>query len=1034
MPGARTPVHSAARSWTATTHAGVPFVLSLVLALIPSLAKAQLDERVFQDLHWRCIGPFRGGRTVAAVGVPGQRHEFLIGVNHGGVWRTTDAGRTWQPIFDDQPTGSIGAIAVAPSNADIVYVGSGEGLQRPDLSVGDGVYRSEDRGRTWKHVGLEDGQQIPALAVDAKDPRRVFAAVLGHPYGANETRGVYRSRDGGEHWERVLFRNRDTGAMEVLIAPGDGRNVYAVLWSARQPPWEGGGGSFVRSEDNGLWRSTDGGDTWRALTVGLPSAADGLGRIGIAIAPSRPARMYAVLGAAKGGGLYRSEDAGEHWTLVNQDPRLWERDGDFNEVKVDPKDPDRVYVANVVTWRSTDGGRSFEALRGAPGGDDYHRLWIHPDDPQTILLAGDQGAVVTLNGGATWSSWYNQPTAQFYHVSTDQGFPYHVYGGQQESGSVGIASRGDHGGITLRDWRPVGAEEYGYVAADPLHEGIVYGGKLNRFDGRSGDVQNVTPDPLRRKGLRWVRTMPVLFSPVDPHVLYLASNKVHETRDGGRHWRTISGDLSRPSPAVPPNLGNFAALDPEHGAHRGVVYALAPSPRRLNLLWAGTDDGLIHVTHDGGRNWQDVTPDPLVPWAKISQLEASHFDTSTAYAAINTLRLDDAAPHAWRTRDGGRHWTRIVQGIGEHEVVNAVREDPVVPGLLYAATERTVYVSFDDGDHWQSLRLDLPCTSVRDLVVHDRDLVIGTHGRSFWILDDVTPLREARRAAGSAEATLLTPAPAVRVRANRNPDTPMPPDEPMGENPPDGAVIDYWLPSRPEGPVTLEILDDTGRNLLRRFSSDDPPASLPTNLNVPRYWMRTPAAPSARAGMNRFVWDLHADPIPGGARGFPIHATPGDTPAEPRGPWVRPGRYRVRLHVEGQVRTAPLIVSMDPRVRATDLDLARQWDWSMRLADAIRRDSTLTARVRDRISTLADRPGVEETLAALSAALSSRGSSGGSPPAADLERIQSQLFRLYDLIQECDAAPTPAIEEAGLQVLAELEALGTRLESLLSQR
>ena len=790
----------------------------------------------------------------------------------------------------------------------------------------------------------------------------------------------------------------------------------------------------MRPEDNGLWKSNDGGDTWRAIGSGLPGAADGLGRIGIAVAASRPARMYAVVGARKGGGLYRSDDAGEHWLLVNPDPRLWERDGDFNEVKVDPRNPDRVYVANVMAWKSSDGGRTFEDLRGAPGGDDYHRLWIHPDDSRTILLAGDQGAVVTLNGGETWSSWYNQPTAQFYHVSTDQGFPYKVYGGQQESGSVGISSRGQDGGVTLRDWRPVGAEEYGYVAVDPLHEGIIYGGRLNRFDAASGDVQNVTPDPLRDAGLRWVRTMPVMFSPVDPHVLYLTSNKVHETRDGGRHWRTLGGDLTRPLAPVPTNLGVFQALDPEQGAHRGVVYALAPSPLKLNLLWAGTDDGLVQVTHDGGRHWQDVTPPALLPWSKVAQLEASRYDTLVAYAAINTFRLDDVAPHAWRTRDGGGTWTEIVRGIGAHEVVNAVREDPVMPGLLYAATERTVYVSFDDGDSWQSLRRNLPATSVRDLVVHDRDLVIGTHGRSFWIMDDVTPLRAARRVQAARVAQLLDPAHAVRVRTNRNTDTPFPPDEPMGENPPDGAVLDYWLPVVPSGPIVLEMRDESGRTLIRRFASDDRLDSLPTGLHVPRYWMRRPKGLPTRAGMNRFVWDLHAQPVAGAPREFPISATPGDTPAEPRGPWVPPGRYLVRLTVDGVASSRTLHITMDPRVRTTALELTQQWEWSVRVVDALRRDSTIMARVRERIADLKDRQGVGEQLTALAGLLAS---AAPPVPAAvrppDLERVQGQLLRLYDLLQEADAAPTPAVEKACVKVLMDLDGLATRAEALLAK-
>jgi photosystem II stability/assembly factor-like uncharacterized protein len=1012
----------------------VPFAIaSSLLCLLPAFASAQLDARVTAGLRWRCIGPFRGGRTVAAVGIPGERHTFLVGVNDGGVWKTTDAGRTWQPLFDDQPTGSIGAIAVAPSDPRVIYVGSGEGLQRPDLSVGDGVYRSADGGRTWRHVGLEDGQQIPALAVDPRDPKRVFAAVLGHPYGANEQRGVYRSGDGGEHWQRVLWRNHDTGAMEVVLAPNDARTVYAVLWSARQPPWEGSGGSLVRPEDNGLWKSTDNGSTWRRLGAGLPDSAQGLGRIGIAVCASWPSRLYAVLGAKKGGGLYRSEDAGEHWALVNDDHRLWERDGDFNEVKVDPHDANAVYVANVVAWKSTDGGRTFAAFRGAPGGDDYHRFWIHPDDSRTLLLAGDQGAVITLNGGRSWSSWYNQPTAQFYHVSTDNGFPYRVYGGQQESGSVGTSSRGDDGGITLRDWHPVGAEEYGYVAADPLHPGIVFGGKLNRYDARTGDVQQVSPDPIRAGEYRWVRTMPVVFSPVDPRVLYLGANVVFETRDGGQHWRTLGGDLTRAASPAPASLGAFTSLDAEQGGHRGVVYSIAPSPLRRTLLWAGTDDGLVHVTHDGGRTWRDVTPPALTPWSKVSMLEASHFDTLLAFAAVNRFRLDDVAPHIWRTRDGGATWSEVVAGVGPQEVVNSVREDPVVPGLLYAATERTVYVSFDDGGHWQSLRLNLPATSVRDLVVHDRDLVIGTHGRSFWILDDVTPLRQARAALASAHGYLCAPAPAVRVRANRNTDTPVPPDEPLGQNPPDGAVLDWWFGDAPRSEVRLEILDAAGA-LVRRFSSADPPDTLPVGLQVPLYWMRPPRALPVAAGMNRFVFDLHGAPLPGVARGYPISATPEDTPAEPRGPWLPPGEYRVRLTADGERLERPITVRMDPRVSTAATGLRWQYELSQQFVAAMRTDSSLSARLRARLSPApADTLGAREIAALLGGERGEREAPGPTRP-PDLARVMGQLTRLYDLVQETDAPPNPAVEAAARTVLADLEQLRARCDAALAGR
>ena len=999
--------------------------------LVPSLASSDVAQ--LASLHWRMIGPFRGGRTVAAVGVPGRPHEFYIGVNNGGVWKTIDAGRTWQPIFDDQPTQSIGAIAIAPSDPRVIYVGSGEGLQRPDLSVGDGIYRSRDGGATWKHLGLREGQEVPALAVDPRDPNRVFAAVLGHPYGPNRERGVFRSTDGGETWQHVLDRGEDTGAMDVLLDPNDARTVFAVTWSARQGPWEVDLPSIAAN--NGLWKSTDGGTTWRAIANGIPGADSGLGRMGIAAAPSARGRFYAIVSARHGAGLYRSDDGGEHWRLVNADPRLAGRDGDFDEVKVDPKNADVVYVADVVTWKSTDGGRSFIAWRGAPGGDDYHRLWISPDDANTVLLAGDQGAVVTLDGGATWSSWYNQPTAQFFHVATDNTFPYRVYGGQQESGSAGVLSRGDDGQITFREWHPVGVEEYGYVAPDPLDPDIVYGGKISRFDRRTGDVQDVSPDPLRSGEWRWVRTMPVAFSPVDPHALYLGANVVFETRDGARHWRVISPDLTRPAGAAPATMGAFAPLDPEHGGHRGVVYTIAPSPVAAHLLWAGTDDGLVHVTHDGGGSWSDVTPPALTPWSKVSMIEASHFDTLEAFAAINRFRLDDLAPHVWRTRDGGRHWSEIVAGIAADEVVNAVREDPVRRGLLYAATERGVWVSFDDGDHWESLRFDLPATSVRDLVVHGDDLVIGTHGRSFWILDDVTPLRQAAEASAARGPFLFAPANAVRVRWNRNTDTPLPPDEPAGANPPEGAILDYRL-DRASSPVVLEILDPHGV-LVRRWSSADPPDTVKTEGEWPAYWMRPGPHVSAAAGAHRFVWDLRGAPLATKQRGFPIAAIVHDTPAEPRGPWVLPGSYVVRLRAGGKVLDRTLRVVMDPRVRTPPADVEHQFDLATHLADLLRRDSLATGRVHVLRAKLGGRArGAEgDSIDAEAARIAGEGGTPrrprGASEAPTLVALSGQILRAYGEVEGTDAAPTPALEAACAKLeegLAALEARIARLE------
>ncbi|HEV2749666.1 MAG TPA: hypothetical protein VGV12_03970 [Gemmatimonadales bacterium] len=1008
----------------------MPRSLHLVVILAglgPLSARAQqYDPALYSALRWRMIGPFRGGRTVAAVGVSGAPDVLYIGVNNGGVWKSTDYGRTWTPIFDGQPTGSIGAIAVAPSDPKTLYVGTGEGLQRPDLSVGDGIYTSTDGGATWSHGGLRDGQQIPAVVVDPRDPRRAFAAVLGHPYGPNVERGVFRTADGGATWQKVLYKDENTGAVELALDPANPDIVFAALWAARQAPWEIGS-SWTLPANNGLYKSADGGGTWRQITAGLPAAADGLGRIGFALAPGAPARMYAVVGATKGGGLYRSDDGGEHWRLVNADERVWGRDGDFNEVKVDPRNPDILYVANIVAWKSTDGGATFTAFRGAPGGDDYHRFWIDPRDPKIILLAGDQGAVVTVNGGETWSSWYNQPTAQFYHVVTDGRYPYWVYGGQQESGSAGIVSRGNDGQITFREWHPVGVEEYGYVAPDPLQPNVVYGGRVTRFDWTTGEVQDVSPEPVRTGKYRFVRTMPLLFSPVDPRILYFGANVLFRTTTGGRSWETISPDLTRATYDVPTTLGAFASLDPEQGKHRGVIYTIAPSARRAGLLWIGTDDGLIHVTHDGGRTWKNVTPGALTPWSKVSLIEASPFDTLAAYAAVNRFRLDDLGPHVYRTIDGGATWAEVIDGIPANDVVNAVREDPVRRGLLYAGTERGVYVSFDSGDHWQSLQLNLPVTAVRDLVVHDSDLVVATHGRSFWILDDLAPLRELREATVAAGATgvyLYQPAGAVRARWNENTDTPVPIDEPAGRNPPDGALIDYYLARPAAGPIVLEILDHTGA-VARRFSSGDgalpePPDS---GLNIPPWWIRPPQHLGLDSGMHRFVWDLHGLPPSVLRHDYPIAAILADTPREPRGPWVLPGRYVVRLTVGGRAYTQPLMVRMDPRVRAAPGALARQWAVAAGLVTALQRDSAaldLVRRLRREIT--GARTGTIDSLVRATMQLES-GPDG-------LTRLNGQIADLYGLVEAVDAAPTQQAEAEARELARRLAALEAEVGAL----
>src|SRR5579871_2769141 len=852
--------------------------LSLLLIVI---ANASADDsnfpKVYAGLKWRCIGPFRGGRTVGATGVPGQPNLFYIGVNNGGVWRTNDAGRTWTPIFDDQPTGSVGALAVSRSNPDVIYVGSGEGLQRPDLSTGDGVYKSIDGGKSWKNTGLRDGQQIAAVIVDPKNPDRVFVAVMGHPYGPNAERGVFRTLDGGGTWERVLYKDENTGAMALAFDPSDPQTIYADLFESRHGPWENGS---WEGKNSGFYKSTDGGTTWRHLTKGLPSTDEGLGRIGFDVSASEPKRLFAIVDSSGAGGLYRSDDGGESWRRVNSERRLWGRGSDFAEVKIDPKNPDLLYIANTTSYRSTDGGKTCIPFKGAPGGDDPHTFWINPDDTRIILLAGDQGACISVNGGETWSSWYNQPTAQFYHVITDNQFPYWVYGAQQESGSAGISSRGHDGQVTFRDWYPIGVEEYGYVAPDPLNPNLIYGGKVSCFDRTTGQTQDVAPEAARTGKYRFLRTAPLLFSTVDPKALFLGGNVLFKTTDGAHSWSIISPDLSREKPDVPESIGIYRTPQMAEQRRRGVIYTVAPSYKDIDTIWCGTDDGLIHVTRDIGRTWNNVTPPDLTAWSKVSLIDAGRHDANTAYAAVNRIRLDDQRPHVYRTRDGGKTWKEIVHGLPDNAPVNVVREDPVRRGLLFAGSERAVFVSINDGDDWHPLRQNMPATSIRDLVVHDDDVVVGTHGRSFWILDDITPLRQIDQAATASEAVLFKPEVAYRVRRNMNTDTPLPPEEPGGPNPPDGAIINYYLKTSANGPVTLEVFDGKGR-LVRRYSSADKPETVnENNLEIPSYWIRPPQILSAEAGGHRFVWDLHFTPPPG-PRSYPMTALFHDTPSEP---------------------------------------------------------------------------------------------------------------------------------------------------------
>jgi photosystem II stability/assembly factor-like uncharacterized protein len=984
--------------------AGCKFYTLLFLSIVSGfcLTAQPFDANYFNSMQWRMIGPHRGGRTVGAVGVPQQPNVFYIGVNNGGVWKTTDYGRTWFPIFDEQPTGSVGDVVVAPSNPNVLYVGSGEGLQRPDLSVGDGIYKSTDGGKTWINTGLKDAQQIGGLAIDPANENRVFAAALGHPYGPNTERGVYRTLDGSKTWERVLYKDENTGAIQVTIDPNNSNIIFADMWAGRQGPWENGAWN---GKESGLFKSVDGGNTWKKITNGLPTTEQGLGRIGFCIAPSDSKRMYATVDAGKYGGIYRSDDAGESWTIISSDGRYWGRGSDFAEVKVDPKNADIVYSANVVTWKSMDGGKTWNAFRGAPGGDDYHRIWINPNNPDIILIASDQGAIITVNGGQTFSSWYNQPTAQMYHVSTDNAFPYNVYSGQQESGSVGIASRSNDGQITYREWHPVGAEEYGYVAADPLDPNIIYGGKLTRHDKRTGQTQNIAPEAVRSGKYRFIRTAPVLFNPIDKKTLYYAGNVLFKTMNGGNNWQIISPDLSRENYEIPSSVGIYTSNDMKTMPRRGVIYTVAPSYKDINTIWCGTDDGLIHVTRDGGKTWKNVTPPELTSWSKVSLMDASHTDVNTAYAAVNRIRCNDMRPHIYKTNDGGKTWKEIVTGL-PNDPINVVREDPLRKGLLFAGSERAVYVSFDDGEHWQSLRLNMPATSIRDLVIKDDDLVIGTHGRSFWILDDITPLRQLTTQLANANSILFKPQTAYRVRWSMYPDTPVPQEEPAGQNPPDGAIINYYLKENAKN-VSLEILDAKGK-LVRKYSNADTLYKI-GDVNIPHYWIRPQQILSAAAGSHRFMWDmkyasLNIEPA------YPISATYMNTEPEQTAPWAMPGTYTARLTVDGNIQSQTFTVKMDPRVKTSILSLQQQHDISLQCYEARKECMKLLEEINEyrlmlRKQMTAAAPSVTElSKKDKAAAALERTAQGSTEPS--FGRLETGFTSIFNILQETDMPAT----------------------------
>jgi photosystem II stability/assembly factor-like uncharacterized protein len=910
------------------------------LLLTVAAVSQSVPPELVNGLKWRLIGPFRGGRAEAAAGVPGDSTTFYFGSVNGGIWKTTDAGVVWTPIFDGQPVASIGALAIAASDPKIIYAGTGETDIREDLSTGNGVYKSTDGGATWNHIGLEDTRQVSRILIDPHDANVVYVGALGHAYGSNEQRGVYKSLDGGTHWERVLDLGPEIGISDLAMCSASPRLLFAGAWHTWRPPWS----SYapVDGAGGGLYRSVDAGKTWARLEGnGLP--AGDWGRVGVDVAPDGK-RVYALIETSKPeanqSGLYRSDDGGNTWVLANADPRLTSRAWYFNRITVDPHNPDVIYMPNVALYRSEDGGKTISVVRGAPGGDDYHELWVDPNNSASMILATDQGTTISLNRGQTWSTWYNQPTGQFYHVSTDNQFPYAVYGTEQDSGSAGVLSRTDHGQITPRDWFTTGPSESGYMVVDPKDSDIIYlsgtYGPVTRFNRRTGFSQDISPWPafswesdIHERKYRDPWTPVLVLSPADSTTLYLGTQYVMKTGDGGLHWETISPDLTgatHDAEEAKDKKAQGPSLEQAKRGGYGVVFTIAPSSINGDLIWAGSDTGLIHLTRDGGKNWKDVTPPALSVWSKISLIEASHFDPAVAYAAVDRGRLDDRTPFIYRTHDYGASWQLVTSGIAAPAFLRAVREDPQSKGLLFAGTEFGVYVSWDDGDHWQSLQLNLPVTGVRDLAIHGDDLLIATFGRAFWILDNIAPLRQALQAKTAGGPWFYAPGTAVRVDNDTFPETPLPPEEPTAENPPSGAMLDYFLPSGASS-IRFEIFD-AQHNLVRAFfskdhsSEDHSPQGQGTwkhqPLPVAERWFPKPEVLEKTAGMHRFVWNLTW-----GSSGGPS----ADEEAEyrnPSGPKVVPGIYKVRFTVDGKAQEQSLKVVMDPRSTATSEVLAQQ--------------------------------------------------------------------------------------------------------------
>jgi len=1000
----------------------------LASLLAGAATAAPVDPRVYDSLQWRLLGPFRAGWAQMIEGVPSKPDTFYFGASGGGVWRTDDAGNTWTSLFDRGGSSAIGAIAIAPSNPDVIYAGGGQPEPRYDVQAGRGVYRSSDGGKTWSDVGLHDTRYIGRIWVSPTDPDLVLVGAVGSFFGASEARGVYRSTDGGRTWSHPLAPGGFTGVNDIVAEPRNSQVLFASTWAARQWPWQ----SYfteISGPGSGVWRSDDSGAHWRRLSGGgWPTAP--LGRISLAATQTgKSARLYAVIDSKSNGGLWRSDDAGIHWTRVNSEKAF--ASYYFNRVTVDPKDPDVVYLVGQSMRRCDRGGARCAIFRGSPGGDDYHSIWINPKMPGRMAEGSDQGAAVSVNGSRTWSSWYNQPTGQFYHLATDNRFPYWIYSGQQDSGTVGIASRSDYGAPNLRDWHPVGGDERDYDIPDPVDPAIVYGsglgGHVSRWDAHTGTVADISPWPISNYGLRpttvahhfnWVT--PLVTSRAGPPALFLGGDVVFKSVDRGNSWSIISSDLTGKSPGAQRCDGDVTIADALPCGY-GTIVSIQPSPLSADELWVGSDTGLLNVTRDGGAHWTPLALPGVRPWSAISSIDLSSADRNSAYVSVDGHRIDDFAPHIFRTHDGGRSWQTIISGLPSDEVVSAVRADPKRPGLLFAGTESSVFVSFDDGDNWQPLRQNLPTAWARDLLIHGDDLVVATQGRAIWVLGDLALLRQVGPTTAAETSHLFAPGPAYRVRFNNNKDTPLAPETPVGENPPQGVIVDYWLGSAPKQPVTLEIRDSAGA-VVRRFSSADRSAKLSADRYFAEEWTKEQPTLAATPGAHRWIWDMRWARPKAIEYSYSIAAIWGkDTPLLPEGQLVPPGRYAAVLTVDGKQQSRDFEVLADPRVTNADYIAAAHFSAGLYepLAKAWTGEGEMEA-VRQQLA--ASLPSLRDgPMAAQARALSAK-LAPSDVPNSGFSGESATLASLETAAEGSDAAPSTALQSTAAQTIAAIDA------------